>query len=192
MHFQLQQFKSEWEGIVNIRYCMGGLLPAWKQFSDGVNSVSRPAQMGPVWMQAAELSGMPIAHRIWVDDPPASSYPACIAVKSALLQSPGLGELYFTKVQEAIMLQGLNIARYEVLWQVAEQVAGLKEEFDINRFKQDMENGHGLNEFRKDVQEVKYRSINRFPTLLVRRMNQSSLLIAGYKTADVLRSIISG
>ena len=101
MRQQLAQFKTAWEGTIQWRYCMGGLLPSWNQYQDSLNAISRPAQMGPVWMQASELTGVPMPHRIWVENPPVSSYPACIAVKCAMLQSPVLGELYFHYVQEA-------------------------------------------------------------------------------------------
>lgn len=169
---------------------MGGLLPAWNHYMDSMNCISRPAQMGPIWMQASQLSGLPISHRIWVDNPPASSYPACIAVKCATLQSPALGELYLTYVQEAIMIHSLNIAQYEVLQQVAERLAASTASFDLDRFYEDMKNGNGLEAFRKDIQEVKYRSIQRFPALLIRRTKQQPILITGYKPADVLIDII--
>ena len=146
--------------------------------------------MGPVWMQASQLLGIPMPHRIWVDNPPASSYPACIAVKCAMLQSPVFGELYFHYVQEAIMVQSQNIAQYEVLKQVAERVAGSVAIFDLDRFFADMKNGNGLEAFRKDIQEVKNRSIQRFPSLLIRRTNQQPILITGYKPANVLIDII--
>lgn len=169
---------------------MGGLLPAWDRYVDSLNSVSRPAQMGPIWMQASQLLGLPLPHRIWVENPPASSYPACIAVKCAMLQSPALGELYLHYVQEAVMVHGLNIAQYEILQQVGERVAACVASFDLDRFFEDMKNGNGLEAFRKDIQEVKYRSIQRFPSLLIRRDKQPPLLITGYKTAEVLIDII--
>ncbi|AEV96420.1 disulfide bond formation protein DsbA [Niastella koreensis] len=187
---QLARLRADWKGTIRWRYCMGGLLPSWNQFTDSVNSINRPAQMGPIWMQAAQLTDVPIPHSIWIKDPPASSYPACIAVKCAMLQSPALGELYLHFIQEAIMIHRLNIAKYEVLQQVAEQVTAAASCFDVSRFLDDMNNGNGLEAFRKDIQEVKYRTINRFPTLLIRRTAQVPLLITGYKPAGVLMSII--
>lgn len=71
------QFRDE----IVFRYIMTGMLPSWKNYSDPFYSVSRPQQMGPVWLEASSSSGMIINSKIWVNDPPASSYPACIAVK---------------------------------------------------------------------------------------------------------------
>lgn len=186
---QLARLNAMWKGTISWRYCMGGLLPAWDKYVDSLNCVSRPAQMGPIWMQAGQLTDLPIPHRIWIDDPPKSSYPACIAVKCATLQSVELGELYLHFVQEAIMMHSLNIAQYEVLKQVAEQVAAAAC-FNVDQFAEDMENGNGVEAFRKDIQEIKYRSIQRFPTFLIRRTEQRPLLVTGYKPADVLMSII--
>ena len=42
------------------RYRMGGMISGWDRYDDPVNAVHRPAQMGPVWMQAQHTSGMPI------------------------------------------------------------------------------------------------------------------------------------
>src|SRR5687768_10810953 len=150
MNPQLAQLKTAWKGTIRWRYCMGGLLPSWNQYTDSLNSISRPAQMGPLWMHASQLSGIPMPHSIWVNNPPASSYPACIAVKCAMLQSAALGELYLHYVQEAIMIHSLNIAEFSVLQQVAEQVKGSVVYFDIDRFLDDMKNGNGREAFRKD------------------------------------------
>ena len=43
----------------------------------------------------------------------------------------------------------------------------------------------------KDLQEVKYRNINRFPTLLIQRDGAPGLLVTGYRPAEVLINIIN-
>src|SRR4051794_21017197 len=91
---QWRKLLAEFSGKLKTRYCMGGLLPGWKNFHDAVNAVTKPVQMGPVWMHAAQVSGMPIQHNLWVKDPPASSYPACMAVKCAGLQSAEAEDMY--------------------------------------------------------------------------------------------------
>ena len=115
----LQQYKNN----IRYRYVMGGLLPAWNSFHDPLHAVSRPAQLGPVWMHAQQTTGVPINYNIWVKDPPASSYPSCIAVKCAGLQSFHAAEQYLRMAREAVMKDGLNIAKRDVLIQVAWQIA---------------------------------------------------------------------
>jgi hypothetical protein len=70
------------------------MIADWESSSDPLNSVSRPLQMGPIWREARHLSGAPLDDRIWALDPPASSYPACLAVKAAELQSAAAADLY--------------------------------------------------------------------------------------------------
>src|ERR1700743_1766739 len=37
-------------------YKMAGLLPSWGSFSDAINSIQKPAQMGPEWMYAKQIT----------------------------------------------------------------------------------------------------------------------------------------
>jgi predicted DsbA family dithiol-disulfide isomerase len=170
---------------------MGGLLPGWGMFADNQNSIMRPAQMGPLWMHAGEALGLKIAHRVWVNDPPASSYPACVAVKCAELQSAVAGRHYLHFIRKAIMEHGLNIARKVVLDEVAECIASFTQGFSIARFNEDMQNDKGIEAFRKDLQEVKYRNISRFPTLIIQRPGSRGLMVTGYRPAEVLLKIIN-
>lgn len=187
---QLARLQKEWPGKINWRYCMGGLLPFWGHYIDNYNSIQRPAQMGPLWMHASETMGVPIAHRIWVEDPPASSYPACIAVKCAEMQSAETGRLYLHFVRKAVMLYGLNIARYNVLLEVAQGVAGINRSFSLVQFEEDMQNDRGQEAFRKDLQEVKYRGINRFPTLIIKQPDSPGIVVTGFRPAEVLLAIL--
>jgi protein-disulfide isomerase-like protein with CxxC motif len=189
MEPQLTLLEKEWPGSISWRYCMGGLLPTWNHYIDNYNNVQRPAQMGPLWMHAGKEMEVPIAHRIWVEDPPSSSYPACIGVKCAELQSAEVGQLYLHFVRKAVMLYGLNIARRDILMQVADCVAGINKQFSRAQFEEDMTNDRGVEAFRKDLQEVKYRNINRFPTMLIKQGASPGILITGFRTAEELLKI---
>ena len=122
-------FEPQWRRLlyelndkIRYRYCMGGLLPKWKNYNDNLNSVTRPIQMGPVWMHAKEISGMPMDYNIWMRDPPSSSYPACLAVKCASIQSLRAEEKYLRMVREELMINGKNISNRAVLFEIAEKV----------------------------------------------------------------------
>jgi predicted DsbA family dithiol-disulfide isomerase len=165
---------------------MGGLISDWKSFHDPMNVISRPVQMGPLWMEARHLSGMKIQDRIWMEDPPASSYPACIAVKCAELQSAAAGEKYLRALREAVMLHGQNIAGQEVLLQVAETLAlQVPLIFDVVKFAEDLSVGAGRAAFRKDLQNVRYHNIGRFPSLTL-RTQKTGVIIVGYRPYNVL------
>jgi predicted DsbA family dithiol-disulfide isomerase len=183
---QWRRLRYEFEGKISWQYIMGGLLPSWNNYNDELNSVTRPVQMGPVWMQASHISGMPIPDRIWMENPPASSYPACIAVKCAQIQSGYAGERYLRLVREAIMLHGKNIAEQKVLYDIADDLQKEQPSFDAGRFKADMKNDYGIEAFRSDLQQVQYRNINRFPTLILRQADQPAIMMTGYRPYPVL------
>ncbi len=190
-------FEGEWQKFkgllgehLHVTYHMGGLIPDWKTFSDSVNSVTRPLQMGPVWMHIAEVTNVKVNHSIWMKDPPSSSYPACIAFKCAELQSRQIAELYLTMLREAVMLFGQNISKTEILLSLAANPVLELVGFDKTKFKEDLFNGAGLEAFRKDLQLTQNHRITRFPCLVIRRKNKPTLLVPGYKKADEIMHII--
>lgn len=188
-------FLREFHQLVNthplaaVRLCIGGLLPAWDNYYDRANEISRPAQMGPLWMQAAELTGIPFNSRLWSLDPPASSYPAGMAVKCAALQSPSLELPFFEFISEAALLQGQNTARPKILRELGEQFHLQHTQFDPKRFHHDMTQVNGLEALKQDIRETRNHQINRFPSLIL-TLSGRKLLISGYKTADALLEII--
>lgn len=172
---------------IHWRYCMGGLIADWNSYSDPMNSVSRPIQMGPVWMEARHISGVPIHERIWLDDPPASSYPACIAVKCALLQSASAGEAYLRSLREAVMVKGRNIAKREILIEVAGELAATPPKvLDLDQFVHDLETNAGVAAFREDLHKVHYHRIGRFPTLTLSKPKGPGVIIVGYRPYQAL------
>jgi predicted DsbA family dithiol-disulfide isomerase len=183
---QWRRLLFEFKGKVKYRYCMAGLLPGWNNYNDTINSVSKPIQMGPVWMHAKQLSGMPIEQNIWISDPPSSSYPACIAVKCAALQSLRAEEHFLRMLREAVMMRGENISKEEVLLNLAEKLAAVDSDFKIEKFKEDIRSDAAMEALRKDLQEVQYHQINRFPSLVIRNKNNKGVLISGYRPYSIL------
>jgi putative protein-disulfide isomerase len=182
-----KMLKAEFKGKISCRYRMGGLLPDWNSYHDPLNSVSRPSQMGPVWMEASRVSGVPIHDRIWMEDPPASSYPACIAVKCAELQSSEAAEEYLRCLREAVMLNGRNIARREILLELGEILSSASPHiFNFKKFKKDLHNDAGMNAFRDDLHKVRYHQIGRFPALTMRKPREAGIIIIGYRPYKIL------
>lgn len=184
---QWRKFRYLFQDIIRYRYCMGGLLAGWEQYHDPMNSISRPFQMGPVWTEAQHISGMPMDDKVWLHNPPASSYQACIAVKCAGLQSAQAEEAMLRVLREAVMLKGQNIAEEAVLLKaartLAEQAPAL---LDYNRFSEDLAHGRGQQLFQEDLQQVRYHGIARFPTLTLQREGKKGVIITGYRPFDVL------
>ncbi|HEY8400632.1 MAG TPA: DsbA family protein [Cytophagaceae bacterium] len=183
---QWRRLRYEYAGKIVWRYCMGGLIGDIHSFNDPMNAVSRPSQMGPLWMEVKHLSGMPVSDHIWMTEPPVSSYPSCIAVKCAALQSPVAAEQLLRKLREAIMLKGLNISREDVLLQSAEELSVQTQSFDFTKFKEDYYQGAGLEAFKNDLQYIRYQKISRFPTLTFERDGKEGIIIVGYRPYKVL------
>jgi putative protein-disulfide isomerase len=161
---------------VRYRYCMGGLLPSWDQFHDPVNAVSRPIQMGPVWMQVTHLTGIPIKNTIWITDPPSSSYLACMAVKGAQLQDFKLAEQFLFRLQTAVMQDGINISKLEHVLALAVECS-----LDKDLLYKALHDDTALSSFREDLNEVTLKRIDRFPSFLIREPSAPPRMISGYQ-----------
>jgi len=188
MQPQWNKFINELSGNsqIIIKYKMGGLIPSWRHFHDQTASIDKPVQMGPEWMHAAAVSGVKINHGIWISDPPASSFPACIAVKCVELQSPPMAVEFLYMLQEAVMAKGLNIARTTVLIDLATTLRINHPTFDVQRFQTDLLGENGKESFKIDLQECKYLGITRMPTLRFKSSLGRSGLLTCYQSYDSL------
>lgn len=189
---QWRRLRFEFGGQLAYRYRMGGMISDWNSYDDPINSIGRPMQMGPLWFQVREVSGMPLDDRIWWEDPPASSYPACAAVKAAELQSNAAAEAYLRRLREAVMVKRRNTARRETLLKLADE---LEREgsppFDAARFARDRNSAEVLEAFREDLRTARYMGIGRFPTLVLRRHGEAGgLMLVGYRPYETIRSAI--
>jgi putative protein-disulfide isomerase len=187
---ELQQLKALLEGNATWTIKMGGLIPSWDNYHDTVNSVSRPSQMGPVWMHAGQIAGKPICHQVWMKDPPASSYPACIAVKCAALQSSAAGESMLYLLQEQCMIMGKNIAKQEILFSAAQTLAHRDPSFDFDLFKEDFFSGKGLEAFRSDLHLLATYRINRFPALVIKIPGSKPMVMSGFRNHQEVLKVI--
>ncbi|WP_431209988.1 DsbA family oxidoreductase [Puia sp. P3] len=177
----LQQY-----AIQNVRYKMAGLLPSWRHFSDHRNAISRPIQMGPEWMHARVLSGAVLDDTIWINDPPASSYPACIAVKAAGLQGAACADEYFFLAQQAVMTSRRNIARMPVLLALGKKLSASNNAFSLNTFAADLTGSRAKELFRKDMTDWRSAGLNRLPAIVFRNSNGKAYSLTGFQTLGSL------
>ncbi len=188
-----RRFCYEFADQIHWRIVMSGMIRDWQQFADPFNDISRPAQMGPAWLQVQQITGMPCDPGIWNDDPPASSYPACIAVKAAEQQGKACGMTYLRRLREAVMLERRNIARAEVLIELATELAESPDHsvnLDQLQFQADLHSQPVLEAFREDLKDVRYRDIGRFPTLILRHITGPAVIVVGYRTYQDLRAAL--
>jgi len=170
---------------------LGGMIESWTSFRDPINDVASPPQLAPLWQLAGQMTGVPIDPFIWHVDPPASSYPASVAVKAAGLQSAEAAMQYLRLAREAVMTRRLNIARREVLLGLADELAiATGHVFEAERFEHDLERDEAIEAFRSDLQRTRFRRIGRFPTIVVHGGNGSRLAI-GYRSVDALDRMVA-
>lgn len=187
-------FEPQWRllrfafaGRLAWRYRMGGMIRSWGDFQDAVNAIYRPAQMGPLWLQARHISGMPLDPGLWINDQPSSSWPACVMVKAAELQSPAAAELVLRRLREAVMTRQRNIARPEILRDIARECAEIDgNEIDLPRLLHDMEGRAARGNFMEDLKNARFREIGRFPAFVIRRPQTAGKVIVGWRPFEAL------
>jgi putative protein-disulfide isomerase len=185
MEAQWARLQREYGRGLRVSYRMIGLLPSWDRFNDSLSSISRPVHLGPEWMQAGRIAGVQVADKIWITDPPSSSFPACIAVKSAENQSPAFGALYLKAAREAVIVNGKNIANTNVLLEIAGRLASSEPGFDEKVFRECLLGSRGSELFRHDYQEAQYLGIRRSPTLVFKGCGKA-IMLRGYQSWEVL------
>ncbi len=79
---------------VSISYVMGGLA---RDISDPLSMAARRAR------RRRRESAMPVDPRLWLDHPPASTYPSCLAVKAAAEQ--GCDVAFLRRAREGFMCE---------------------------------------------------------------------------------------
>lgn len=165
---------------------MGGMIADWKKFNDPFNAVDRPAQMGPIWMEARHKTGVAINDAIWVENPPASSYPACIAVKTAALQSFEASEVYLQSVWKAVMVDSMDISKKDILLEIAYNIGVHRPQIlDFDRFSDDFGSDQSRDTFRTDLRQVAFSQIGRFPTMTFNKGGKG-IILTGYRPYEIL------
>ena len=186
MEPHLQRLKDDLPGLINLNYCMCGMISDWESYSDPLNNVNEPGEMGNVWRKAQSETGVSINDEVWQTDPPCSSYPSCLAVKTAGLQSPAAEEKMLQQLRDAVMIKGLNIARADVLAEVATQVADQQPGFDLGRFNKEYNSPKSRKALKHDLRAVKNREIARFPTITLDKEGYDTVKVTGYIPYETL------
>lgn len=184
MEPQMRKLRYLLKDRLHIKYVMGGLIRDWMHYSDQMNNVSQPSQLGPLWMEAKYKTGQPMHEFLWVEEPVESSYPACLAVKAAEMQSPMAGEAMLRKLREAVMIHQQDISRDEVILKVAAVLAE-KGVLDQYKFEEKRLSQEASDFFRKDLEKIKIKGVTRFPTLLISNGDRT-IQITGYRPFSVL------
>src|SRR4051812_20349700 len=123
-------------------YVMGGLARNFAGDGDKQGVYSRQISH---WLDVAEEGGMPLDPRLWSEGPPASSYPACMAVKAAAEQ--GNPYNYLRELREGIFCFRRKLDTTEALVEAA-RPAGL----NVERFRVDLGSNAIVEAFGNDLE----------------------------------------
>lgn len=188
---QVQKLLSKLEAEVTVNYCMCGMIKDWKNSSDHLHAIYKPAQMAPLWMQASEKLGISLNQLVWIKDPPSSSYPACIAVKAAEMQSEEAGKALFNKLCDALMLEGRNISQQECIMELASELTHAEVSMlDLQQFQKDLESKASRQKFKNDLIKAARNRVERYPTLLIKNSkSKKQVKVVGYRSYFELLSI---
>lgn len=138
----LRRLMWEFEGELEFVWVMGGLARSYEK-ADLLEVVSQ-------WLVDAAEGGMPNDPRIWTENPLASTYPACQAVKAASEQGWEAGYRYLRKLREGIMFERRKLDHADALIDAAGR-SGI----DRARFEVDLRS-HAITEaFGADLEEVR-------------------------------------
>jgi putative protein-disulfide isomerase len=143
-----RRLEVEFSGQVRITYVMAGM-------SREIDPQEKLASM----LDALAASGMPGDPRIWLEGPPASSYPACMAVKAASEQN--LDGPYLRRLREGTMLRRERLDNPAAFLVAARDVAGL----DVPRFDIDMRSNAIVELFGTDRDHAEEACGGHRPTL---------------------------
>lgn len=118
---QLRRLEVEFSDQVAITYVMAGMS----------REIDVDGKLASTLDVVAE-TGMPADPRVWLEHPPQSSYPACLAVKAAGEQ--GLDGAYLRRLREGLMLSRERLDNPEAFLAAARDVPAL----DSGRFEIDL------------------------------------------------------
>jgi putative protein-disulfide isomerase len=135
----VRRIEAEFGGQVSITYVMAGLAREFQRPLDVLREV----------LDASLASAMPVDPRLWLDRPPASSHPACQAVKAAAEQ--GLDRPYLRVLREGVMLERRAMDSAPALVDAARTVPGL----DAARFEIDLRSHAIVEAFGADLERAR-------------------------------------
>jgi putative protein-disulfide isomerase len=139
-------------GALEWKLVMGGLAKEWVTASGtpvASGSLEGRSRLILEWLQVASVTRAPIDPLLWVDGPPATSYPACMAVKAAGEQGAQAQERYLRRLREGLMCERRKLDHAEALVEEA-RGAGL----DVERFRIGLRSHATMEAFAGDLEET--------------------------------------
>jgi predicted DsbA family dithiol-disulfide isomerase len=159
----LRRLMWEFEGELEFVWVMGGLARLYgTSYRDDQSGVGKGkdcfADLISHWLEVTADALMPTDPRIWTENPLASSYPACQAVKASAEQGWELAYRYLRRLREGIMFERRKLDHPESLLEAAGHVRHLdRDRFEIDLFSEAITEAFGadLDEVRDPPQDAR-------------------------------------
>jgi putative protein-disulfide isomerase len=145
---KLRRLMVEFGDSLSWTYVMGGLSRDLTHTPDRGERIFRWLLLH--WFEVSEQGGMPVDPRLWKEAPITTSYPACIAVKAATMQSADGGYAYLRAVREGLFCFRRKLDNTEALVEEA-RGAGL----DVQRFRVDLASHASVEAFGTDLEATR-------------------------------------
>lgn len=139
---KLRRLMWEFGEELRFTWVMGGLARS--------SGSERYWELVTEWLDVSDESGMPIDGRLWSQNPIASTYPACQAVKAAAEQGSEPAYRYLRRLREGLMTERKKLDHPEALIGEA-GVAGL----DTERFRIDLASNAITEAFAADLEATR-------------------------------------
>ena len=176
MEAEVRKLNTVFEDQIAWSIRMGGLLKNWAEY-DGTQ-IRSPKDVGKHWDEVGEKYKIPISAGIWEDAPLISSYPACIATKSAQLTSPEKAEIFLRSMRELLFVGMFDINTPHAI----EKAALMSEISPVDLFENMQE---GKVQFDEDMKFAKMLGIRVLPTFIIEISGEVEIL-RGFQTYDKL------
>lgn len=147
---------------IRFEYVMGGLVEDFEEFYDAANDIGDPSDVGPHWVAASEVHGMPVDTDIFEVDPAYSTYPASEAFVAARQQERALAHRYLRRLRVAFATQVRNVNHREEQVAIAEAVG-----LDVDSFAAALDDGTARAAFEADLERTRDAGVQAFPTYRV-------------------------
>lgn len=159
---EVERFEREYGDRIPLSYVIYPLIKDAAQFHDVKNNLTSLAQIGPHWAEVAEAFRQPIDHKLWAEDPVWSTWPAAAAFYAAEAQGQAAARSYFRALRRGAIAQRRNIARPEVLLQIASE-AGL----DTDRLARDLADPRHAERVQAGYDAAAAKGVRTRPTVIV-------------------------
>lgn len=180
----VRRIEGQFGNAVKWVYRTPGWLISWEEMDDPV--IKEPKDLYKAWIEWSLSYDMPMNPKVWLEDPPHSSFPPAIAFKAALLQDRDKAFRFYRRIRELLFVEGRNISRWRTIKYIASEVG-----LDIDVLLLQYNNGDGLRALAADQQRFKELGLSEMPYVQFSGSDRSvgvSLLAGWQMIGSILQS----